>query len=82
MTKTKSLNICKAEFTHKGRKYEIDLLLDSMGGGFAAYDIFDVTDKKGKNGNKVGQFYVEQHEEDEYLPSQLIEEAKVSYEKD
>jgi len=76
MKQEKSLNICKADFTHKGRKYEIDLLLDSMRDGFATYDIFDVTDKKGKYGDIIGQLYLEQQEEDDYMSSDLIEKAK------
>ena len=66
----KSLNKIVADFEHKGRKYEIDLLLDSMGGGYATYDIFDVTEDN--EGKIVGQLSLEQQEEDEYMPSELI----------
>jgi len=76
VTQGKSLNICKADFKHKGRKYEIDLLLDSMRDGFATYDIFDVTDNKGKYGDMIGQLHLEQQEEDDYMSSDLIEKAK------
>ena len=43
---SKSLNKNVADFKYKKRKYEIDLLLDTLGSGFATYDIFDVTDDK------------------------------------
>ena len=69
----KSLNKTVADFTYKNRKYEIDLLLDSMKGGYATYDIFDVTDDK--IGDIVGQLHLEQQEEDDYMSSELIELA-------
>ena len=68
---SKILNKQVADFKYKNRKYEIDLLLDSIKNGFVSYDVFDVTnDKKGKC---VCQLYFE---EGEYLSSELIEMAK------
>jgi len=57
-----------ADFKYKSRKYEVDLLLDSMWNGFASYDVFDVTNKKEIC---VGSFIVEQSEEDDYMLSEI-----------
>ncbi len=59
-----------ADFSYKGRKYEIDLLLDSISNGFSTYDIFDVT--KDKKGDCVGHLYLYDYS---YMPSELIELA-------
>lgn len=69
-----NLNKNVADFKYKKRKYEIDLLLDSICNGYATYDIFDITNNK--KGEIVGQFEVCQQEEDDYMLSDLIEEAK------
>ncbi len=71
---SKSLNKNVADFEHNGRKYEIDLLLDSMFNGFATYDIFDVTEDK--KGTTVAQLHLAQQGVDDYMPSELIEFAK------
>lgn len=66
------LNKNVADFEHNGIKYEIDLLLDSVVNGYQSYDVFDVSnDKKGKY---VAQFTLE---EGDYMPSELIEKAKL-----
>ena len=69
----KSLNKTVADFEHSGRKYEIDLLLDSISNGYATYDIFDITNDK--IGDFVGQLHLEQQEESDYMPSDLIKLA-------
>lgn len=43
---SKSLNETVAEFTHAGRRYQVDRLLDSGFGDDWAYHIFDVTSGK------------------------------------
>lgn len=68
------LNKTVADFEYKNRRYEIDLLLDSVDGFFATYDIFDITDDK--NGDSIGFLELEQAEEDDYILSELIELAK------
>ena len=74
MSKTRSLNKNVADFGYKGHKYEIDLLLDSINNGYATYDIFDVTNDK--KGDCIAQFELCQQEENDYMPSELIEKAK------
>lgn len=71
---SKKLNKNVADFEYKGRKYEIDLLLDSMTNGYATYDIFDVT--RSKIGTPVAFLDLEQQSEDDYMPSELIKKAK------
>lgn len=71
---SKSLNKNVADFEYKGRKYEVDLLLDTLKSGYACYDIFDVTDDK--KGEIEGQFTLYQQEENDYMPSDIIREAK------
>jgi len=72
MKKTnKSLNKNVADFTYKGRNYEIDLLLDSIIHGFASYDVFDVTEDK--QGALVVQLFLDNSD---YMPSELITLAK------
>lgn len=68
----KSDNKNVADFEYKGRKYEVDLLLDSMWNGFANYDVFDVTNEKAKC---VGSFIVEQAEEDDFCSSDIKDMA-------
>ncbi len=70
---SKNLNKNVADFEHNGRKYAVDLLLDSICNGYASYDIFDVTEDK--LGKLVGQLYLEQQEESDYTPSDLIKLA-------
>ena len=70
----KSFNKNVADFEYKGRKYEIDLLLDSMNNGYATYDIFDVTNDEKED--FVAQLHIELQEEDDYTASDLIEMAK------
>ena len=68
---SKKLNKTVADFEFSGRKFEIDLLLDSISNGYQSYDIFETTtDKKWE---VVGQFTLD---EGEYMPSELIEKAK------
>jgi len=60
---SESLNENRADFKYKGRKYEVDLLLDSMWNGFATYDIFDVT---GGGEECVGKLEVELSDKEDY----------------
>ena len=76
---SQSLNKNVADFEYKGRKYEVDLLLDSMRDGFATYDIFDVTDSE--KGEIEGQFTLNQQEENDYMSSDIIREAKEELER-
>ena len=80
MSKGKSFNKNVADFEYKGRKYEIDLLLDSMGNGFATYDVFEVTN--GTNGEYITWFELEYQEENDYMQSELIEMAKEEIDKE
>lgn len=66
----KSLNKNVADFEHEGRKYEIDLLLDSAANGFQSYDVFDMTIGKGMC---ICNFTME---EGDYMPFELIKKAK------
>ena len=59
-----------ADFEYKGRKYEIDLLLDSRYEGFITYDIFDVTDNK--KGEIAGHLELD---DNLYMTSELIDLA-------
>ncbi len=59
-----------ADFEYKGRKYEIDLLLDSRYEGFITYDIFDVTDNK--KGEIAGHLELD---DNLYMASELIDLA-------
>ena len=63
-----------ADFEYRGRKYEVDLLLDTLKDGFACYDIFDITDNP--KGEIKGQLTLHQQEENDYMPSDIIREAK------
>jgi len=69
----KNLNKNVADFRYMGRKYEVDLLLDSIKNGYATYDIFDVT--YDKRGELSGNFTLYQQEESGYTASEIIREA-------
>lgn len=68
------LNKTVAEFCIYSHKYEIDLLLDKLMDDYAVYDIFDVTYHV--VGEVIGNFTLEQQTENDYMTSELIEEAK------
>lgn len=74
-----SNNETVADFSYRKRKYEIDLLLDSMGKGYASYDILDVTEDE--KGECVANLYLEQTVKDQYMPSYLIKLAKQEIDK-
>jgi len=78
----KNLNKTVADFKYKGRKYEVDLLLDSMCNGYTTYDIFDVTEDIDGKVYGVGHFELCQQNEDDYMPSELIEMAKDEIDKE
>ena len=67
----KNLNKNVADFEFNGRKFEIDLLTDSISNGYQTYDVFDTTNDK--KGECVAQFSLD---EGDYMPSELIEKAK------
>lgn len=66
----KELNKKVAGFHYNNRKYEVDLLLDSINNGFQSYDIFDVTDEE----TSVAQFELK---EGDYMTSEIIRHAKL-----
>lgn len=65
----KNLNKKVASFKYNNRKYEVDLLLDSIGSGCQSYDIFDMTDSQ----RCVANFTLEQSS---YDSSTIITIAK------
>ena len=79
MSKEKNLNKNVADFEYKGRKYEIDLLPNGFE-GYATYDIFEMTGDKTEE--FVAQLYLEQQEENDYMPSELIAMAKEELDKE
>jgi len=80
MSKEKNLNKNVADFEYRGRKYEVDLLLDTLKDGFACYDIFEMAGDKTEE--FVAQLYLEQQEENDYMPSELIAMAKEELDKE
>lgn len=66
------LNQKVAEFEYKGRKYEVDLLLDSGGPGMDGftYDIFDVTD-----GNAVSVGNIQMDDFEYLMPYDVVKNA-------
>ena len=63
-----------AGFFYKNKKYEIDLLLDSINNGYATYDVFDVTHDS--MGEHICPLYLEFQDENDYTSTELIEIAK------
>lgn len=69
----KSLNENVADFEYKGRKYQVDKLLDSGGGDGFTYDIFDVTEDE----VSIGFMQLD----GSLMSSEIIEKAKEELDK-